>query len=127
MMFNGGEWTLSERSPRHRPSRTTRGVVRTRGASLLLVGALASHAFTGVVTGCDGTHVLAAAIPSRMPLVFRVEGSSADPEYRRACRLVEGLEDLYGKDRYRLHQVNGRRKHDPPRPRLAQPHHQGRH
>ena len=38
-------------------------------------------------------------------MVFRVEGSRDDPEFARACRVVKGLEDLYGKERYRLHPV----------------------
>ena len=31
-----------------------------------------------------------------------VEGSRDDPEFVRACGVVKGLEDLYGKDRYLL-------------------------
>lgn len=38
-------------------------------------------------------------------MVFRVEGSRDDPEFVRACGVVKGLEDLYGKDRYLLHPV----------------------
>lgn len=40
------------------------------------------------------------------PLVFRVEGSKDDPEFDRACGLVKGLEDLYGKERFRLQAIN---------------------
>lgn len=47
-----------------------------------------------------------AAVPvARAPLVFRVEGSRHDPDFSRACGVVKGLEDLYGKDRYTLHSV----------------------
>lgn len=38
-------------------------------------------------------------------MVFRVEGSRDDPEFVRACGVVKGLEDLYGKERYLLHPV----------------------
>lgn len=52
---------------------------------------------------CDTTGTT--GVPSRQALVFRIEGSSGDPEYSRACEVVKGLEDLYGRERYRLHQV----------------------
>ncbi|CAM9214177.1 unnamed protein product [Ectocarpus fasciculatus] len=38
-------------------------------------------------------------------LVFRVEGRPDDPEFARACGVVRGLEDLYGKERYLLQPV----------------------
>lgn len=34
-----------------------------------------------------------------------MEGSRDDPEFVRACGVVKGLEDLYGRDRYVLHPV----------------------
>lgn len=47
-------------------------------------------------------------------LVFRVEGSKDDPEFGRACGLVKGLEDLYGKERYRLQAINQEQPRRPP-------------
>ena len=35
-------------------------------------------------------------------LVFRVEGFKDDPEFERACCVVKGLEELYGKESYIL-------------------------
>ncbi|CBN76987.1 Thioredoxin reductase [Ectocarpus siliculosus] len=48
-------------------------------------------------------------------LVFRVEGRPDDPEFARACGVVRGLEDLYGKERYLLQPVpveDGGSSHD---------------
>lgn len=73
-----------------------------RAGIWILVAATA----TGVVatTGAGGG---GAATQSMRPvIVFRVEGSRADPEYGRACGVVKGLEELYGKERYRLREVN---------------------
>lgn len=41
----------------------------------------------------------------RAVLVFRVEGARSDPEFVRACGVVQGLEDLYGEERYKLQAV----------------------
>lgn len=43
---------------------------------------------------------------TRTGLVFRVEGARDDPEFVRACGVVKGLEEIYGKDRYRLQPVS---------------------
>lgn len=67
---------------------------------------LVAVAATGVATTTGAGGGGAAAQSARPALVFRVEGSRADPEYGRACGVVRGLEELYGKERYRLRQVN---------------------
>lgn len=70
--------------------------------SIVLQAAVIAFAAQLLVVGVGST----AAVPvARAPLVFRVEGSRHDPDFSRACGVVKGLEDLYGKDRYTLHSV----------------------
>lgn len=74
----------------------------------VVIAILAILGTAGVTSGAGAaaSATVAPGIGGRSPLVFRVQGSGCDPEYSRACGVVRGLEDLYGKERYRLHQVH---------------------
>lgn len=78
-------------------------VVATAATIGMLSAVVLGEATGGLRVGGVGS----AASQARQALVFRVEGSGSDPEYRRACEVVRWLEDLYGEQRYRLHQVRG--------------------
>lgn len=82
------------------------GAARSRGRSLrevlqlsIVAVAIAASWLFVVGVGAESTST------ARSALVFRVEGSRNDPEYVRACGMVKGLEDLYGKERYELQSV----------------------
>lgn len=93
-------------APRQEPispvaHRSRRAWVVTRSI-VLQAAAVAIAAQLLLVVGVGSTGAVPAA---RTPLVFRVEGSRHDPDFFRACGVIKGLEDLYGKDRYTLHSV----------------------
>ena len=83
-------------------ARRSRGWGATR-STLLHAAAATAVAVQLLVVGIESTTAVVPA--ARVPLVFRVEGSRKDPEFIRACGVVKGLEELYGKDRYTLHSV----------------------
>ncbi|CAM9201887.1 unnamed protein product [Laminaria digitata] len=86
--------------------RRSRGWAVTRSIVLHAAAvAVAVAAQLLVVVGVGSTGSTAEVPTARPPLVFRVEGSRKDPEFLRACGVVRGLEDLYGKDRYTLHSI----------------------
>eukprot|EP00904_Undaria_pinnatifida_P007514 jgi/Undpi1/3893/HiC_scaffold_16.g07261.m1 len=83
-------------------ARRSRGWGATR-STLLHAAAATAVAVQLLVVGIESTTAVVPA--ARVPLVFRVEGSRKDPEFIRACGVVKGLEELYGKDRYTLHSI----------------------
>eukprot|EP00752_Nemacystus_decipiens_P009129 g8153.t1 len=102
------------RRERRRTRRSRLAVARFNFFQAAATAAAAIAAFAGAGTfsvdaSSAGTTTPAAPSAARRrageTLVFRVEGSRDDPEFVRACGVVKGLEDLYGKERYLLHPV----------------------
>lgn len=92
-------------------SQTSREILPSTTASIvgrcITSRALALAILVGVgLLGVDASGASSKFAGISTCLVFRVEGSKDDPKFDRACGLVKGLEDLYGKERYRLQAIN---------------------
>lgn len=82
-------------------------ISKGKGGRWKVLASLALLPFWGVSSGL-APHATAgggAGSDNRPALVFRVEGSGSDPDFRRACEVVKALQHLYGSERYGLHQV----------------------